>query len=153
MRWSSRAFVLALCLSAACGPTPDDARRELAALEGDLSTLAQTPESEWLTRLDSIKASAIESPEVVAVRDLCVSAYEAFGEATVTLAAARDKVNAAQDVHAAGPDAGFETLLTSKQNAEKAVNDVAEALDNAEALVKRCMDERDALRAALTTGK
>jgi ABC-type transporter Mla subunit MlaD len=91
----------------------------------------------------------IASPRVAAIRTTCVAAYEAFGEATVRLGAARKDVARLEESLRARTDAGLDDIARLHARASQATADVSGSLDTAEALVRKCERERRALRESL----
>jgi len=154
MRSLSRATaVLAAALALGCGRTPASERVELERLEGALDALSASLEGAWLDRLDDLKGLEIASPRVAAVRTTCVAAYEAFGEATVRLSAAKKDVARLEESLRARTDAGLDEIARLHRRASEAAADVTGSLDSAEALVARCGQERRALREALAASR
>jgi ABC-type transporter Mla subunit MlaD len=150
---SSAAALLAAALVLGCGRAPASERRELERLEGALDSLSASLEGAWLDHLDDVKGLEIESPRVAAVRATCVAAYEAFGEATARLAAAKKDVARLEERLRAGTDGGLDEIAHLHRRASQAAADVSGFLDSAEALVARCGQERRSLREALAASR
>jgi hypothetical protein len=154
MRWACSLCVLALAACAPDAPAVDTgSRAQFDRLEHALLALSEAPETEWLDRLESVKGLALEDPGVVSLRDLCVSAYEAFGEATVRLGAARAQVAGVESALREGPegDAGLADLARLRDGAVRSTREVSATLDRAEKLVARCVQERRSLREKLAS--
>jgi len=150
MRWaSSAALLLAAALAVGCGRQSAGEQQEFDRLESALIALSASLEGAWLDRLEDVRRQSIESPRVAAVRSTCVGAYEAFGEATARLTAAKRDVARLEDSLRARTDAGLDEIARLHSRASQATADVSGSLDTAEALVQRCERERRALRESL----
>jgi hypothetical protein len=130
---------------AACS-SGDGGRGEFDNLENALTSLANAPEADWIDRLEKIEQMEIVDPGVREARNLCVSAYRAFGAATVKLHAARGQVAAVESSLDTQQDAGVDALSSLRKTAQAAVDDVTNSLDKAESLVKSCAERRTSLR-------
>ena len=133
---------------AACS-SGDGGSSEFDNLENALTSLANAPEADWINRLEQIEQMEIVDPRVRGARDLCVSAYEAFGAATVKLHAARSQVAAVESSLNTQRDAGVDVLSSLRKKAPAAVDDVTSSLDKAERLVQSCAKRRISLRSDL----
>jgi hypothetical protein len=149
----SAALLIAAAVACGCGDGQDSERNEFDTLESALHALSAALEGDWLERLDDVKRLSIASPRVAAARDTCAAAYEAFGEATVRLKAARVDVGRLEASLRGTADAGTADLGGLHARAMAATADVTAALDTAEALVRKCETDRNALRAALAEGR
>jgi hypothetical protein len=149
----SAALLLAAALSCRCGGEPVGERQELERLESALFGLSASLEGAWLDRLDDVKRLPIASPRVEAVRATCVAAYEAFGEATVRLGGAKEDVARLERGLRGTADGGVEDLARLHARASQTTAEVTDALDSAEALVKKCEADRRALREALAAAR
>lgn len=146
---SINSIVVALAF-AACS-SGDGGRHEFDNLENALTSLASAPEADWIHRLEQIERMKIEDPRVREARNLCVSAYEAFGAATVKLHTARDQVAAVESRLDSQRDAGIDALSSLRKKAQVAVDDVTNSLDKAERLVQSCAKRRISLRNEMAT--
>ncbi len=153
MRFLCSALTLLLLSCSSGAPEPDpSARRDFKKLEQALTAIEEAPESEWIDRLEQVEKLKVDDPQVVAVRDLCVSAYEAFGDATLRLTEARHRVAGVELLLQEGikGDAGPQALSRLRKEALTATGDVTRSLDRAENLVAECVDRRRELRGTLT---
>ncbi len=141
---SINSIVIALAF-AACS-SGDGGRAEFDNLENALNSLANAPEADWIHRLEQIERMEIIDPGVREARNLCVSAYEAFGAATVKLHAARGQVAAVESRFDTQRDAGVDALSSLRKKAQVAVDDVTNSLDKAERLIQSCAERRISLR-------
>ena len=143
--WILSIFLAAAIIAAGCSNkllSPTTKSKEFEHLEDSLIRLAQSPEADWIDALDTIRKMNISSKEISEIRNLCVSAYDAFGEATVKLKAARLNVNKTdQAITSKAPNAP-KTHAEAKRSTEA----VSKALDKAEALVKSCALKRQEQR-------
>ena len=142
--------------SASCGTGDDvnEATAQFERLEVALVTLAESPEQQWMDKLDEVKKLPVSHPRVAEVKDLCVSAYEAFGGATLRLEEARHRVAGVEILANRGPgDAGAQKISAMRSEALKSTAGVAEALDKAEKLVESCVASRKLLRRNLASGR
>lgn len=152
----SRIFVLLAVLSlSSCGPGADEkkAAAEFDRLEASLVALSEAPEDQWMDRLDDVGKISLTSDRVVEVRDLCVSAYQAFGDATMQLEEARHRVAGVEILARNGPgDAGLAEVAGMRAQAARATEGVSKALDRAEELVASCVASRRRLREMTAAG-
>lgn len=141
--------------SASCGSSDDvkEATAQFERLEAALVTLAESPEQQWMDKLDEVERLPVSHPRVAEVRDLCVSAYQAFGDATLRLEEARHRVAGVEILANRGPgDAGAQKISRMRSEALKSTAEVAETLDKAERLVESCVASRKRLRRDLASG-
>jgi len=139
-------YNIAIVLALAACSSGDGGRGEFDNLENALISLADAPEADWIHRLEQIEQMEIVDPKVREARDLCVSAYLAFGAATVKLHAARGQVAAVESILNTQRDAGVDALSSLREKAQAAVDDVTSSLDKAERLVRSCAERRISLR-------
>ncbi len=139
-------YSIVIVLALAACSSGDGGRGEFDNLENALTSLANAPEADWIHRLEQIERMEIVDPGVREARDLCVSAYEAFGAATVKLHAARSQVAAVESSLDTQRDAGVDALSSLRKRAQAAVDDVTSSLDKAERLVQSCAERRTSLR-------
>jgi hypothetical protein len=149
----SASALLAALLVLGCGRAPASEQQEFERLESALVALSASLEGVWLDRLDDVKRLQIASPRVAAIRTTCVAAYEAFGEATVRLSAAKKDVARLEDSLRGRADAGLEEIARLHASASRATADVTGSLNDAEALVAKCERERRALRESLAASR
>ena len=141
---SINSIVIVLGL-AACS-SDNGGRVEFDKLENALTSLANAPEADWIDQLGKIEQMEFADSRVKETRDLCVSAYHAFGAATVKLHSARDQVAAVESSLDTQRDAGVDALSSLRKTAQAAVDDVTNSLDKAESLVQSCAKRRTSLR-------
>ena len=141
---STSSIVIVLAFTA-CS-SGDGGRTEFNNLENALTSLANAPEADWIDQLGKIEQMEIADPGVREVRNLCVSAYQAFGAATVKLHEARGQVAAVESSLDTQRDSGVDARSSLKKTAQAAVDDVTNSLDKAERLVKSCAERRTSLR-------
>jgi len=149
----SATLLLAAAFACCCGRAPAGERQEFEQLESALYGLSASLEGAWLDRLDDVRRLPIASPRVAAIRTTCVAAYEAFGEATVGLSAAKEDVGRLERGLRGTSDSGLDDLARLHARASQTTADVTDALDSAEALVKKCEADRRALREALAASR
>jgi hypothetical protein len=160
MPWLSKTVGSLVALAAipaliSCGSSADEreAAVQFEILEEALVSLAESPEDQWMDRLDRLEKLPLTSAAVIEVRDLCGSAYSAFGEATSRLEEARHRVAGVEILAEQGQgDAGVKRITEMRAKAVRSTAQVSQALDRAEELVSMCVASRRNLREKIAAG-
>jgi len=111
--------------------------------------LSQSPEDHWLDHLSKIKQLSLKDKEISQTRDMCVSAYETFGEAILQLQAAKAHVKKVEKQLQLEATVSKTELEQIHKKATFSTIEVAKTLDKAEVLVNKCNKQRNLLRKKL----
>lgn len=130
-------------MMASCGDSDARARTELRELEIHLDAISVESDPEWENKLTAASRLSIETPELVKIQRMCVSAYREYADAMAEMESASRQL---KELEAAVTRGQIEGLEEKHSRTRLAIEETTRHLEQSQVLIQACMSERQEVR-------
>jgi len=142
-RFCGTIIVLFSGMLAACGDSDARARTELRELEIRLDAISVESDPNWKNKLTAASRLSLETPELVKIQRMCVSAYREYADAMAEMASANRQLKELEHAVSQGQIEGLEE---KHSRTRLAIEETTRHLEQSQVLIQACMNERQEVR-------